>query len=110
MILHFYINYNCSYLINHFHLVTDVDPNFYARLKRETDDIAALKTKKPVNRQVFSSWSKFEQPIPNVEEHNQLPDFETLLCSAQGDILLKNIEVIFFFSMKYEVSNYRKSF
>lgn len=59
------------------------DPLRFANLKRETDEIAALKAKKPHKRQVFSNWSKYEEPLPSLDESRAV-DFETLLNAPQS--------------------------
>ncbi|XP_049769205.1 serine/arginine repetitive matrix protein 2-like isoform X1 [Schistocerca cancellata] len=59
------------------------DPLRFANLKRETDEIAALKAKKPLKRQIFSNWSKYEEPLPNQDESRAV-DFETLLHAPQS--------------------------
>ncbi|XP_049841423.1 proton channel OtopLc-like isoform X2 [Schistocerca gregaria] len=59
------------------------DPLRFANLKRETDEIAALKAKKPLKRQIFSNWSKYEEPLTSQDESRAV-DFETLLHAPQS--------------------------
>ncbi|XP_067011999.2 myb-like protein X [Anabrus simplex] len=73
------------------------DPHMFDNLKRETDEIAALTTKKYSKRQVFSNWAKYEKPIDpphyEVEEDERRgADFEVLLQGAQigGHMKLKS--------------------
>jgi hypothetical protein len=54
----------------------------FANLKRETDDIKALKHQKP-HRQIFSNWAKYEEPLP-------CPDHEEELQGADFEALVKN--------------------
>ena len=53
----------------------------FANLKRETDDIKALTTKKFVRRQVVSNWAKYEEPPPDPDFENDIKgaDFESLI-------------------------------
>jgi hypothetical protein len=53
----------------------------FANLKRETDDIKALKSKK-IHRQIFSNWARYDEPLPG-------PDHETELQGADFEALLK---------------------
>lgn len=52
----------------------------FANLKRETDDIKALKSKK-THRQIFSNWARYEEPLPGPDHEAELQgaDFEALL-------------------------------
>jgi hypothetical protein len=53
----------------------------FANLKRETDDIEALKAKKTPHRQIFSNWARYEEPLPGPDHEAELQgaDFESLL-------------------------------
>jgi hypothetical protein len=53
----------------------------FANLKRETDDIKALKHQKP-RRQIFSNWARYEEPLPS-------PDHEVELQGADFEALVK---------------------
>lgn len=60
------------------------DPHMFDNLKRETDDIAALTSKKHSKRQVFSNWSKYEIPPAEEQDDQKIgEDYETLLRGAQ---------------------------
>ncbi|PNF44025.1 hypothetical protein B7P43_G16230 [Cryptotermes secundus] len=52
----------------------------FAKLKRETDDIKALKHQKP-RRKIFSNWAKYEEPLPYLDHEVELQgaDFEALV-------------------------------
>lgn len=52
----------------------------FANLKRETDDIKALKHQKH-RRQIFSNWAKYDEPLPSPDREVELQgaDFEALV-------------------------------
>jgi len=53
----------------------------FANLKRETDDIKALKSKN-TPRKIFSNWARYDEPLPG-------PDLEAELQGADFEALLK---------------------
>jgi hypothetical protein len=63
----------------------------FANLKRETDDINALKAKKTPHRQIVSNWSQYEEPLPGPDNEEKLQgaDYEALLkASVSGQMIL----------------------
>jgi hypothetical protein len=63
----------------------------FANLKRETDDINALKAKKTHHRQIISNWSRYEEPLPGPDHEAELQgaDFEALLkAPISGQMIL----------------------
>lgn len=67
----------------------------FANLKRETDDIKALKHQKP-RRQIFSNWAKYEEPVPYLDHEVELQgaDFEALVkAPLSGQMILSALLV-----------------
>jgi hypothetical protein len=63
----------------------------FASLKRETDEINALKANKTPRRQIISNWARYEEPLPGPDHEAELQgaDFETLLkAPVSGQMVL----------------------
>jgi hypothetical protein len=73
----------------------------FANLKKETDDIKALKHQKP-RRQIFSNWARYEEPLPGPDHEVELQgaDFEALVkAPLSGQMISSAVLVKIFFSI-----------